>query len=110
EESVILLSNDGTLPLAQPHRVAVIGPAADFEFAVLGCYSFPAHIGVQYPGTPTGIEIRTLLASLEAEFHGAQITHIPGTTLDGGETDAIADAVAAARDADVVILALGDRS
>src|SRR5690606_33114032 len=39
-----------------------------------------------------------------------QITHIPGTTLDGGETDAIADAAAAARDADVVILALGDRA
>lgn len=110
EESVILLSNDGTLPLSQPHRIAVVGPAADFEFAVLGCYSFPAHIGVQYPGTPTGIEIRTLLEAITAEFPGAQITHIPGTTLDGGETDAIADAAAAARDADVVILALGDRA
>lgn len=115
EKSVIMLSNDGVLPLtvdgqAAPKRVAVIGPAADFEFAVLGCYSFPAHIGVQYPGTPTGIRIATLLESLRAEFPGAQITHVPGTTLDGGETDSISDAVAATRDADVVILALGDRA
>ena len=110
QKSVILLSNDGTLPLAHPTRVAVIGPAADFEFAVLGCYSFPAHIGVQYTGTPTGIRIATLLESVTAEFPGATITHVPGTSLDGGETDTIADAVAAARDADVMILALGDRA
>jgi beta-xylosidase len=110
EQAVILLSNDGILPLASSRKVAVIGPAADFEFGVLGCYSFPAHIGVQYPGTPTGIEIRTLLESITAEFPGAVIAHVPGTSLDGGETDGIADAVAAARHADVVILALGDRS
>ncbi len=110
QKSVTLLSNDGTLPLAHPTRVAVIGPAADFEFAVLGCYSFPAHIGVQYPGTPTGIRIATLLESVTAEFSGATITHVPGTSLDGGEKDTIADAVTAARDADVVILALGDRA
>jgi beta-xylosidase len=116
EQAVVLLSNDGTLPLrdsaslARPARIAVIGPAADFEFGVLGCYSFPAHIGVQYPGTPTGIEIRTLLESITAEFPESTITHVPGTSLDGGETEGIADAVEAARDADVVILALGDRS
>lgn len=110
EQAIILLSNDGTLPLASPATIAVIGPAADFEFGVLGCYSFPAHIGVQYPGTPTGIEIRTLLESVTAEFPGAAITHTPGTSLDGGETEGIPDAVAAARAADVVLLALGDRS
>jgi beta-xylosidase len=110
QKSVILLSNDGTLPLAQPKRIAVIGPAADFQFAVLGCYSFPAHIGVQYPGTATGIEIATLLESLTAEFPTARITHVPGTSLDGGETENIADAVAAAAQADVVVLALGDRA
>lgn len=110
EKSVILLANDGTLPLARPAHIAVIGPAADFEFAVLGCYSFPAHIGVQYPGTPTGIRIATLLESLTAEFPGATLTHVPGTSLDGGETEGISDAVAAAREADAVVLALGDRA
>ena len=34
----------------------------------------------------------------------------PGTSIDGGETDGIADAVALAASADVVVLALGDRA
>jgi len=35
---------------------------------------------------------------------------VPGTTVDGGETDGIGEAVAAAAASDVVLLALGDRA
>ena len=52
EESVVLLRNDSLLPLAAPARIAVIGPTSHDPYAVLGCYSFPAHIGVQHPGSP----------------------------------------------------------
>ncbi len=45
ESAVVLLTNDGTLPLAAPHRIAVIGPTAEDPYAVLGCYSFPSHVG-----------------------------------------------------------------
>ncbi|MGX1298900.1 beta-glucosidase-like glycosyl hydrolase [Streptomyces albogriseolus] len=41
EEAVVLLSNDGTLPLGRPRRIALIGPNADEPTAVLGCYSLP---------------------------------------------------------------------
>src|SRR5690606_2255571 len=38
------------------------------------------------------------------------VTFARGTTIDGGETDGIAEAAQAARDADVVVVALGDRA
>jgi beta-xylosidase len=110
EQAVVLLRDDGILPLAAPSRIAVIGPTADDFAAMLGCYSFPLHVGAHHPEVRVGIEIPTLLAALRAEFPSAAIDHALGTTIDGGETEGIADAVALARDADVVVLALGDRA
>jgi len=110
EQSVVLLRNEGVLPLAGPARIAVLGPTADDFAAVLGCYSFPLHVGAHHPEVAVGIEIPTLLDAVRAEFPGATVTHAEGTTISGGETDGIAAAVAAAKAADVVILALGDRA
>ena len=50
EESVVLLANDGTLPLAAPARVAVIGPNADRPQALFGAYSFINHVAGPSPG------------------------------------------------------------
>jgi beta-xylosidase len=110
EEAIVLLHNDGTLPLTAPARIAVIGPTADDPLAVLGCYAFPTHVGVHHPGSGAGIELPTLVEALRAEFPSAEITSAPGTSIDGGETDGIAEAVALAASADVVVLALGDRA
>ena len=110
EEAIVLVRNDGALPLAAPSRIAVIGPNADDPYAMLGCYSFPAHVVSQHPGVAIGIEIPTFLDAVRAEFPDAEIVHVPGTTVDGGETDGIAEAVAAAAASDVVLLALGDRA
>jgi beta-xylosidase len=110
EEAIVLLHNDGTLPLSAPVRIAVIGPTADDPLAVLGCYAFPTHVGVHHPDSGAGIELPTLVEALRAEFPAAEITLAPGTSIDGGETDGIADAVALAESADVVVLALGDRA
>jgi beta-xylosidase len=110
EQSIVLLSNDGVLPLAAPRRIAVVGPTAGDPFAVLGCYSFPAHVGVRHPESPMGIRLATLLESLRHEFPDAEIEHVVGTTIDGGETDEIDAAVDAARRSDAVVLALGDRA
>ncbi len=110
EQSIVLVSNDGLLPLRAPRRIAVVGPTADDPFAVLGCYSFPAHVGVQHPDTALGIELPTLLDSLRAEFPDSEVEFVPGTTIDGGDTAGISAAVDAATRADVVIVALGDRA
>nr|WP_254431219.1 glycoside hydrolase family 3 N-terminal domain-containing protein [Agromyces sp. Marseille-P2726] len=112
ERAVVLVRNDGTLPLAAsvPRTIAVIGPNADDPYAMLGCYSFPTHVVTQHPGVEMGIRIPSLLDAIRAEFPGSDIRHLVGTTVDGGETDGLADAAALAASADVVVLALGDRA
>ena len=108
EQSIVLLSNNGILPLGPSPRIAAIGPTADDAFAVLGCYSFPAHVGAHHPDEPVGIELPTLVDSLTTEF--GPVSYAEGTSIDGGETDGIAAAVAAAKGAEVAIVALGDRA
>lgn len=115
ERAIVLVRNDGTLPLAAtgagaPSVIAVIGPNADDPYAMLGCYSFPTHVVTQHPGVEMGIAIPTLLDAIRAEFPGSDIRHALGTTVDGGETEGLADAAALAASADVVVLALGDRA
>jgi beta-glucosidase len=42
--SVVLLANDGTLPLPAGTRIAVLGPSADDPRLLMGDYHFPAHL------------------------------------------------------------------
>ncbi|MEW2222096.1 glycoside hydrolase family 3 N-terminal domain-containing protein [Streptomyces sp. NPDC006990] len=116
EQALVLLSNDGTLPLAAgrgsgaPARIAVIGPNAENPTAVLGCYSFPVHVGNLHPGTPPGIELPTLRAACAAEFPRSEIVAAQGVDIDGTDTTGIEEAAELARGADLVIVALGDRA
>jgi len=110
EQAIVLLQNDGVLPLTAPRRIAVLGPNADEPLAVLGCYSFPAHVGVQHPHLPVGIALPTLVNALRAEFPGADIDIVRGTGVDDGDRTEFDRATRAARQADVVVLALGDRA
>ncbi len=43
-ESMVLLSNDGMLPLAGTHKIALLGPLADEPLAFFSGYSFPVHL------------------------------------------------------------------
>jgi beta-xylosidase len=110
EEAVVLLKNDGVLPLGAPGTIAVLGPAADDPFTMLGCYSFPSHVGAHHPELPLGVEIPTVLDAIRAEFADARIVAEQGCTVDGPDTAGIAAAVEAARGADVAIVVLGDRA
>ena len=120
EESLVLLSNDGVLPLAgparaTPARVAVIGPNANRAEAMLGCYSFPNHVLPHHPGVETGIEVPTVLEALGRTL-GADgavapaIVHAEGCTVEGEDTSGFAEAVAAAQGADVAIVVVGDQA
>lgn len=105
--SVVLLANDGTLPLREGARVAVVGPRADTSEAFLGCYSFPMHVLVHYPDIETGVEIRTVREALADSF---DVSWALGCPVLGGTDEDIAAAVAAAAGAEVCVVVLGDQA
>jgi beta-glucosidase len=77
-ESMVLLKNDGTLPLKNGKlKLAVIGPLADQTRYLLGNYN----------GTPT--HTVSVLEGLHAEFPDAQITFVPGTQFLRTDADPI---------------------
>jgi beta-xylosidase len=106
EESVVLLANNGVLPLRPGQNVALVGPRADDVEAMMGCYTFPRHMGVNHPGLPVGVGVPTLREALEAL--GVRVAYHQGCEVQGSDTSRIADAVEAARGADVCVVALGD--
>ncbi|ROR96995.1 beta-glucosidase [Salana multivorans] len=108
-EAVVLLDAGDVLPLAPGARLAVVGPLADDPFAMLGCYSFPAHVGVHHPEAGLGIEIPSLLSELTA-VHDGPVTHAPGCDVQAPGRDGFERAVELARDADVAVVAVGDRA
>ncbi|OLF17130.1 glycosyl hydrolase [Actinophytocola xanthii] len=110
EESVVLLANDGTLPLRAGTRIAVVGPQADDVSAMFGCYSFPSHVGSQHPEVPMGVEIPTLLEALAAEVPPELVEYARGCDVSDLSTDGLDEAVAVARRADVCVVAIGDRA
>ncbi|RBM20214.1 glycoside hydrolase family 3 N-terminal domain-containing protein [Streptomyces sp. PT12] len=97
EESVVLLANDqGALPLAPRGRIAVAGPLADDIAPLMGCYTFPRHVGIRHPELPVGLPIRTPVEALRAELPDADIDVVTRP----------ADAVGA----DVCVMVAADRS
>jgi beta-glucosidase-like glycosyl hydrolase len=110
EESVILLSNDGILPLAAPARVAVLGPNADSPEALMGCYSFANHVLAHHPEIELGFEIPSVLQALRAALPGSEITYARGCDVEGLDRSGFARAVEAASAADVAIVVVGDRA
>ncbi len=119
EESVVLLSNDGLLPLnrgtAAPTRVAVVGPNAHRAEALMGCYSFVNHVLPHHPELPMGLEIPTVLDAFGGAFDRAgmaqpELVFAEGCTVEGDDTSGFAEAVSAAQGADVAVVVVGDQA
>ena len=66
-ESMVLLKNDGVLPLKSPKRITIVGPLAEQTAVLLGNYN----------GSPT--HTVSVLEGMKAEFPEAKITYVPGT-------------------------------
>jgi beta-xylosidase len=108
--SVVLLANDGTLPLRAGARLAVVGPRADTAEAMLGCYSFPMHVGVHHPDVPVGIDIPTLAGALKEAPEAYDVVVAEGCPVLGGDDEGIQAAARAASAADVCVAVLGDKA
>ena len=79
-EAMVLLKNDGTLPLKPGiKRIAVVGPLADQTRPLIG----------NYAGTPT--HIVSVMEGLKAEFPSASITYVPGTQFLRGDGNPVPD-------------------
>jgi beta-glucosidase len=107
-ESVVLLRNDGLLPLSAERRIAVIGPNADRAGALLGAYSFLNHVLPQHDEVEPGIAVATVLDAVRIEFGAASCT--AGCEVDGDDRSGFTAAVAAADEADVAVLVMGDQA
>ncbi len=113
EESVVLLANDGALPLAKTAKVAVVGPLADEPLAFFGCYSMPRHLGhvQRFDGSSggAGVEVATLLAALRAE--GLDVTgYAPGCDVRTPDESGFGAAVSRTRSADFIVAVVGDEA
>ena len=129
-ESIVLLKNEGDLlPLDKSlGSIAVIGPNANVIRNLVGDYAYPAHIETileQHSDNPSGgarpdrirlienfVPIISVLDAIRAKVgDGAQVRYAPGvkTVLDTS-TDGFAEAVELARQSDVAILVVGEKS
>ncbi len=131
-ESVILLSNDGILPLAPSvKRIAVIGPGADDQRLLQGDYHYPAHLEIVYLAPKdqdlTGINVPqatgryapgpyftphiTPLAGLRSALgDSVEISHAKGCDVFGTDQSGFAEAVQLADNADVTIVVVAGKS
>ncbi|MBV8604348.1 MAG: glycoside hydrolase family 3 C-terminal domain-containing protein [Pelomonas sp.] len=74
-ESLVLLKNDGTLPLAASTRIAVVGPLADARRVMRGNYSS----GLTGP-------TQTVFEGLRAQFRREQVALVPfGASITDGD-------------------------
>jgi len=129
EESLVLLENDGTLPLSRAHgRVLVTGPNSDSPTNQLGGWSLGWQGAFGLPPDVTIPPVTTLREGVEALLGSGRVVWKQGvpigdTTESEGSWDpydpvnlpgtpevaaARAEAVAAATDVDAVIVAVGE--
>lgn len=107
EESVVLLANDGILPLRPGPRVALVGPSWTDVRTLMGCYAFPNHVLSRTPGGGTGLEIQDLPGALAEEL-GEPPLLCAGVGFTEGSDEGIAEAVRTAREVDVAVVCVGD--
>ena len=109
-ESLVLLENNGVLPMKQkPRRIAVIGPNADDIRAQYGDWTFFSHPNESSADcVPTG-DYYTVLRGIRTVFSDSEVVYAKGCDImEYSDDSMMEEAVSIAKDADVVIAVLGD--
>jgi beta-glucosidase-like glycosyl hydrolase len=135
QESVVILENNGILPISGRPKIAILGPTADDPLALLGDYSFPVHLIVKDEVESTQ-DVITPKTAFEAHFGRQNVVYakgchileqrefgnpvFPGDVLDNTQLDVdsklsrrldlIGEAVEATKSADLAVVCLGDLS
>ena len=104
-KAIVLLKNDAsgaapTLPLRKTVRsIAVIGPLADDARSALGSWA----------GTGKPEDAITLLEGIRRALPDARVLHARGAPVDTADTGGFGEAERVAREAEAVLLVLGER-
>ncbi len=124
-KSLVLLRNDGVLPLAAGRKVALIGPNADDARNLYGDYSYLAHIesllemrnGGNVFNIPTsaGATLEYVVASAPSVRDAltarlGPVGYARGCDVNSTSKDGFAEAVALAAAADVAVMVMGDKA
>ena len=100
-EVITLLKNQNhVLPLSKTQKVLVCGPNADNVYNMLGDYTAPQEDG----------NVKTILAGIRSKLPASQVTYVKGCAIRDTTTSNIDEAVAAAKEADVIVVAVGGSS
>ncbi len=99
-EGVVLLENNGVLPLSKNARIAVIGPNADSQYNQLGDYTAPQDED----------NIVTPLEGIRNAVGAKNVVYAKGCAIRDTKESDIAAAVRAARAADVAVVVVGGSS
>lgn len=99
-ETMVLLKNNGILPLKNVKRIAVMGPMADADHELLGCWW----------GHGQNQDIQKLLDGIRNEYAGkAEVRFAKGCAFDGDDESNFEQAAEMAKWADVVIMCMGEK-
>ena len=130
-DSLVLLSNDGILPLRpELSSIALIGPNAASARHLLGDYSYITHVeslievlrsgrnvfampidhGVDIDETSDMDHVGTVRGSLTRRMPGASVRFVEGCAVTGDDRSGFTEAVAVAAACDVAVMVMGDRS
>jgi len=110
-ESLVLLQNNGLLPLdpAKVKSIAVVGPNADDAIQQLGDWTLGSPQHPPEDGTQPREKVTTVLDGIRALApKGCTVSHERGCSINDGDLAGIPAAVAAAQAADVVVAVVGD--
>ncbi len=99
-QSMVLLKNENQiLPLQKEDRkYALVGPLVDNRTDLLGTWAF----------TGNASDVDTVLAGFQKYIDARNLVHAQGCAISGEEELDLPAAIAAAREADVVVLVLGE--
>ncbi len=107
-ESMVLLKNDGILPLAKkPKRIAVIGPNADHIRNQFGDWTFFSHPDYKEHCEPLN-DVYTVYRGVSEVFADSEVTYARGCDVRNPNDERIKEAVKIAKKADLIIAVVGD--
>jgi len=113
EKSIVLLKNDGILPLSKSiHKLAVIGPNASDMMALFGNYSFENHVVSTYfpDAAEKVVSVPTVLDAIIERLDSDRVMFAEGCNVMGDDTSGLYEAAAMAKKADVAIVVVGDKA